>query len=110
MTPVRLTLQSSYHTFAEVMADQGEFIAYGGLSAYRRTPHEYSVSFGRLPRAYWDEADEAEYIIWSAQTPIAWYSHRSGWAAPYVPYSPTTTAHQTRITNAIRFLTSKEVT
>jgi hypothetical protein len=52
-----------------------------------------SFAYGYLPREYWGEVDEADYVVMSYATPIAW---RNGnvWRRPDLRYSVTTSRHQ----------------
>ena len=44
--------------------------------------------------------DEPSYIIYSYNTPIAWYG-KVGWVIPSVKYSSTTSRHQSLVRRAI---------
>jgi hypothetical protein len=40
--------------------------------------------------------DQPSYVVWSYETPIAWYGDR-GWVCPDVKYSVTTGKHQSAV-------------
>lgn len=58
----------------------------------------------QLPESLWSEFQNshAEYIVWSYDTPIAWWTptvkggpkETHGWVIPDVTYSPTTSRYQ----------------
>ncbi len=53
---------------------------------------------GKLPVEYRDALREAVtagpvYVVFSYETPIAWFAGEAGWTVPAVRYSPTTDGH-----------------
>jgi hypothetical protein len=50
----------------------------------------------RLPSKYHDSFMNAEYAVYSYNTPIAWYGP-DGWTFPEEKYSATTSRHQGRL-------------
>lgn len=58
-------------------------------------------TFGQLPQEYWASARNAQYLIYSYQTPIAWVDSDGVWFVPDVRYSVTTTNHQSAVKSAI---------
>ena len=59
-------------------------------------------TFGSLPAAWHDSAASACYLVFSYETPIAWYVPDTGWVMPEVRYSQTTSVHQGRVRHAIQ--------
>lgn len=58
--------------------------------------------FGQLPGAWQATVQvNADYIVYSYTTPIAWHEPGIGWVRPLVTYSATTTRHQRTIDEAI---------
>lgn len=59
---------------------------------------------GRLPEPWWSKfvtrAKEA-YVVYSYNTPIAWWDATTGWVIPDVKYSPTTSRHQSIVRLAV---------
>lgn len=66
-------------------------------------PNHFNLHSSWLPTSYTRAllADRASYIVWSYDTPIAWYGAR-GWVVPAVKYSRTTTRHQSAVEHALR--------
>lgn len=76
----------------------------GGPVRWSQTP---SVEKGYLPLEWETSVDDADYVVWSYGTPIAWHRPAKGpvkayWVTPDVTYTPTTSAHQSRINAALR--------
>ena len=66
----------------------------------------FPVGKGRLPKEFEDSLNEADYVVYSYGTPIAWHvpaqgTLRARWIEPNVKYSQTTTAHQSRLSIAL---------
>jgi hypothetical protein len=55
---------------------------------------------GHLPGPYQAEARDAEYVVYSYQTPIAWVTADGQRVIPDIGYSPTTGSHQYTVKNA----------
>lgn len=66
------------------------------------------TGFDQLPERYKARVRDADYIVYSYETPIAW---RSGaqWYMPDVKYSPSTTRQQGAIHMALSSFTDIEV-
>ncbi|WP_433574078.1 hypothetical protein [Nocardia brasiliensis] len=47
--------------------------------------------------ADWADSDGRMYAVWSYSTPIAWWTHRTGWHIPAEDHTPTTRKHKTRL-------------
>lgn len=90
---------SNFTEFADAMRNLTPFETHGSL---RGTRHR--STFGRLPRAYWDAAAAATYLVFSYDTPIAWRNPDGTWTCPHVKYSVTTSKHQGRIAPAVTIL------
>jgi ABC-type amino acid transport substrate-binding protein len=59
-------------------------------------------TYGILPPEYRDSVNNADYIVYSWQTPIAWHDKDTGeWTQPDVKYSKTTTVQQGKIAVAL---------
>jgi hypothetical protein len=61
-----------------------------------------AAEMGHLPTEYQDEARDAEYVVYSYQTPIAWITADGQRVVPDIGYSPTTGSHQYVVKNAWR--------
>lgn len=88
--------------FEGTILDLEPFRTYGSLKATRLEPdyNFYSYEVGQLPGSYLACLNRANYIIWSYETPIAWWVPGSvdfGWVAPDRRYSVTTSRHQGKI-------------
>jgi hypothetical protein len=57
-------------------------------------------TFGHLPEAYHAEVRDAEYVVYSYATPIAWLTVTGQRVVPDIGYSPTTSQHQYLVKNA----------
>lgn len=110
---MKLTVkQTSWSRYAEVLAAGEPFTTSGALRGERHTPG-VSVTRGYLPASYQGSLDASDYVVWSYGTPIAWHrpAHprvkwtRGFWTVPAVHYSPTTSAHQSKILTAIESVT-----
>jgi len=62
----------------------------------------YFSTVGWLGMSLWKSAQQAQYVVYSYETPIAWYTHGVGWTVPKVKYSATTARHQSVVRWAIR--------
>lgn len=93
------TLRISGRKAAPVIANRKDFKTSGALSG-RNVPQGERVYVGQLPLEHAQglalavEAGNV-YIVFSYQTPIAWYSYADEkWTRPEVKYSMTTSHHQ----------------
>jgi hypothetical protein len=63
---------------------------------------------GHLPQQYWKFLRDADYVVFSYETPIAWHVPAAGpgdvdaWWLPDVRYSSTTDEHQAVVRLALR--------
>lgn len=74
---------------------------------FKRASHGYVTPFGQLPERFTDSVWEADYVIWSYQTPIAWHvpaaANPGRWIMPDVTYSVTTSMQQGEIRLALHY-------
>jgi len=64
---------------------------YGILTPPNHTDHE--IVLGMLPSEFVHLLADAEYIVYSYQTPILWFAN-GAWHYPKVKYSHSTSRHQ----------------
>lgn len=88
---------------ASLIHERTEFETYGALSA------EWNGGYplGQLPQPWRDiliahttnsqGQVERAYVVYSYQTPIAWWTKAHGWVIPPVKYSRTTSVHQGKL-------------
>jgi hypothetical protein len=69
--------------------------------ALRATPGGAS-EYGYLPTGYHEQVRDAEYVVYSYRTPIAWVTADGDRIIPDVGYSPTTGQHQYIVKGAWR--------
>jgi hypothetical protein len=55
--------------------------------------NDYEPILGMLPSEFLPALEDAEYIVYSYQTPILWFANGS-WHYPKVKYSHSTSRHQ----------------
>ena len=92
-------------TDAEAIAtaiERGEkFDTHGSLSGQ---PETYGArSYGYIPREHIPSLLDADYVIYSYATPIAWRT-QGQWITPDVKYSVTTSKQQGVVRRALRYL------
>lgn len=68
-TKVRLTTRDSFFKFADVLRARQDFSTAGAL----RGEAGPAVYVGRLAPEYRDSARNADYVVYSYDTPIAWF-------------------------------------
>lgn len=69
----------------------------------------YTPEMGRLPINYRDSFVQADYVVYSYGTPIAWHLPNMGvWRIPDVSYSVTTSRHQSKIRAALSYADTRE--
>lgn len=59
---------------------------------------------GRLPEPWREQfycRSRGDYVVYSYNTPIAWWTPETGWVIPDVKYSPTTSRHQSIVRLAV---------
>lgn len=61
-------------------------------------PGIYLADYGELPEKRHSSVDDANYIIYSYMTPIAWHVPNVGWFVPALNYGTQTTAKHQNIT------------
>jgi hypothetical protein len=88
--------------FRDALEEGSDFDTSGALKG--RNERYGAESFGRIPREYRASLMDAEYVVYSYVTPIAWRT-QGQWVTPDVKYSVTTSRHQSRIFTAIEQLT-----
>lgn len=98
-TKVRLTTRDSFFKFADVLRARQDFSTAGAL----RGEAGPAVYVGRLAPEYRDSARNADYVVYSYDTPIAWVRF-DFWTVPDESYSVTTSRHQGKIRTAISVL------
>ena len=54
-----------------------------------------------------DLVSRPAYVVWSYDTPIAWWTDVHGWRVPEVKYSRTTSRHQSRVSLAAAISSGK---
>jgi hypothetical protein len=96
-TKVRLTTRSAWWDFAKAIAAGQDFDTSGALKG---RSGEAPWSWGRLDYDHRASVKDADYVIYSYQTPIAWRT-QGQWHTPNVKYSVTTSRHQSKIFTAI---------
>jgi hypothetical protein len=96
----KLSTRSLAIAFATRMRYAEDFDTHGALKGRAGTPY---LGLGRLPREHEGDVREADYVVYSYATPIAWHS-ANGWTLPDVRYSVTTSAHQSKIGGAISLI------
>lgn len=77
------------------------FKTHGAMKAVEIPPGYGYPTLGKLPAEYKHSAERAAYIVYSYQTPIAWWSESDGWTVPLVKYSVTTSVHQGKVRTAL---------
>jgi hypothetical protein len=88
--------------FVPYLKNLQDFDTRGSLFGVRVTTG--SPLTGRLSDEYRASVVEADYIVYSYGTPIAWHTP-GGWFCPDESYSLTTSAHQHKIKEALAELT-----
>lgn len=56
---------------------------------------------GWMPEGFIPSMREADYIVYSFQTPIGWHIEGHGWVVPEVSYSQRTNRHQSILRSAV---------
>lgn len=93
--------RTTVHGCAADIAHFEPFVTGGALRAVTGgsntgyLPYPYARAF---------HADRPTYVVYSYDTPIAWYGLR-GWVVPAVKYSITTTSHQRVVETQLRHIT-----
>lgn len=103
----------SIRSCAEHIAARSDFDCYGALRGSNLV-NGY-ISAGRLPEPHRSEFYKnlpymarpgslnrhILYIVWSYETPIAWFTKADGWVIPDAKYSVTTSKHQNVVRRAV---------
>jgi hypothetical protein len=95
-TATKLTTRSGWWEFSKAIAAGEDFDTSGALKGR----NGYAQSIGQLPKSESATLGEADYVIYSYSTPIAWRT-QGQWHTPNVKYSVTTSRHQSKIFTAI---------
>src|SRR5215207_6729336 len=94
-TATKLTTRSGWWEFSKAIAAGEDFDTCGALKG--RSGGWWTM--GILPSEYVSSAKDADYIVYSYSTPIAWRTWGQ-WHTPDVKYSVTTSRHQRKISTA----------
>lgn len=94
MNPKRLPLNNSIEArrHAAALIEAGKPFSTGGSLCGKVGDPPNST--GSLPEKYVQSARNAQYLIYSYDTPIAWLTVNGTWLIPEEFYSATTTKHQ----------------
>lgn len=107
---IQLRTRDAWWHFRPVLEERDEFKTYGALhGGLQFIPmHMYDPCdcqgkpLGSLDEKYRISAHHASYVVWSYDTPIAWYDPElKMWITPDEKYSITTSRHQGKIFTAI---------
>jgi len=98
---LKLTTRSSWLEFRDAIENSQDFDTSGALKG--RNERHGAMNLGRLPRDLDATARDADYVVYSYATPIAWRT-QGQWHTPDVKYSVTTSRHQSKIFTAIEGL------
>lgn len=102
MRTKKLTTRSMWTEFRDCLSELRPFVTHGAFKGVARPNRERSgITYGQLPRQYWDDVTGADYVVYSYLTPIAWHMPNGQWVMPDVRYSVTTSKHQSKIRTAI---------
>ena len=97
-TTVKLTTRSAWWEFSKAIAAGQDFDTSGALRG--RSGESVCDAVGWLDYDLRNSVKDADYVIYSYQTPIAWRT-QGQWHTPNVKYSATTSRHQSTIFTAI---------
>lgn len=98
---ITLTTRKGFYPYVSVLASLAPFKTHGSLCGEPTSLRSFQgYSAGRLPTEYTDSVNDADYVIFSYATPIAWHTP-SGWVVPDVKYSVSTSKQQTLIRAAL---------
>lgn len=92
-----MPVKTSTREAATLVGLKVPFHSYGALSARAFTGNDYLwAPRGQLPVVWHDPFvhDAPLYVVYSYDTPIAWFSPLRGWVVPQRKYSATTSRHQ----------------
>lgn len=92
----KLTTRSPWWEFQPVVEAREPFKTSGAFRAQVAEDTAWTTEVGRLPGEYHESCREADYIVYSYGTPIAWHGP-DGWTFPDEKYSVTTSRHQGKI-------------
>ena len=85
-----------------IAAAMGAGVAFETNGALRGVPGPAGfLATGCLDAAWHGDVGEADYVVYSWATPIAWHRPGIGWVRPLVAYSRSTTRHQGTVDAAI---------
>jgi hypothetical protein len=89
-----------YEGIAKAISENKPFNTHGSL---RGAPQAEATYAGWLAHKYLASYRDADYVIWSYQTPIAWRT-QGQWIQPADKYSVTTSKQQGTVRRALRML------
>lgn len=95
----KLTTRDPWWRYARMLDSRSPFQTHGGLHGSPGAARTY----GQLPlerRHGVNGAEHAEYVVYSYDTPIAWFVG-GAWYQPDEKYSYTTSRHQEKIRSAL---------
>lgn len=90
-----LSTRDGWWKFSPYIRSREAFRTHGALRAEEGMPGYWTA--GRLPADYSASLGDATYVVYSYDTPIAWWSEANGWTVPDQRYSVTTSRHQTKV-------------
>lgn len=93
----KLKAKGAWWELAPYIRDRENFTTHGSLWGNEVVGAHSTLSIGRLPEQYRPCVENADYIVYSYGTPIAWHRPEIGWQMPNEKYSVTTSAHQGKV-------------
>lgn len=103
MSTKQMTTREGWWKFVPVLEAREAFKTHGSLKGTDNPQWR----FGEMPYEYRDSVKQADYVVYSYSTPIAWHVPNEGWVVPQVKYSTTTTRHQNMISVAVDMVVKK---
>ena len=91
-----------YQSIAKAISEDKSFKTYGSLRGIY-CPEGSPWSWGRLDYDHRATVKDADYVIYSYQTPIAWRT-QGQWIQPAARYSVTTSKQQSTVRLALQLL------
>lgn len=99
-----LKINGLWTQFVEPLRNRTQFKTHGALYGVPGEPR----TIGRLPAEFLDSVTQADYVVYSYDTPIAWHIPDAGWRMPPVNYSQSTSKQQGRINTALCAIEEEE--
>lgn len=112
-----LPMRGGWVAFAEAMRERAAFSGGGGpCHGCPKIPGVPMFTTGKLDEGWYESVAEADYVVYSYQTPIAWHiPGMHAWMVPETRYqndegkpSKTTTRHQNMIRTAAQVVAAEE--